>query len=104
VDAITLYVTDSRGAVIAFDKQSGATLWKQEKLLNRRVTGPAVLGDFVAVGDYEGYVHVLDGDTGAFVARISTDGSPILSEPLRVGSALMVVQTQEGGLYAISVK
>jgi outer membrane protein assembly factor BamB len=104
VDAITLYVTDSRGAVIAFDKQSGATLWKQEKLLNRRVTGPAVLGDFVAVGDYEGYVHVLDGDTGAFVARVSTDGSPILSEPLRAGSALVVVQTEEGGLYAISVK
>jgi outer membrane protein assembly factor BamB len=103
VDPITLYVTDSRGAVIAFDKQSGATLWKQEKLLNRRVTGPTVLGDFVAVGDYQGYVHVLDGDTGAFVARVSTDGSAILSEPVRTGNR-MVVQTREGGLYAISVQ
>jgi outer membrane protein assembly factor BamB len=103
VDPITLYMTDARGAVIAFDKQSGATLWKQEKLLNRRVTGPTVVGDYVAVGDYEGYVHVLDGDTGAFVARVSTDGSRILSEPVRVGEGL-VVQTQEGGLFAIALK
>jgi outer membrane protein assembly factor BamB len=103
VDAITLYVTDSRGAVAAFDKQSGATVWKQEKLLNRRVTGPTVLGDLVAVGDFDGYVHFLDGDTGAFVARVSTDGSQILSEPLRVEN-LLVVQTREGGVYAISVK
>jgi outer membrane protein assembly factor BamB len=103
VDSITVYMTDTRGAVFAFDKQSGATLWKQEKLLNRSVTGPSVLGDFVVVGDFEGYLHVLDGDTGAFVARLKTDGSRVMSEPLRVGTGL-VVQTQRGGLYAVSVK
>jgi outer membrane protein assembly factor BamB len=103
VDPITVYMTDVRGTVFAFDKQSGATLWKQEKLLNRGVTGPTVLGDFVVVGDFEGYVHVLDGDTGAFVARMKTDGSRIMAEPLRVGAGA-VVQTQNGGLYAISVK
>jgi outer membrane protein assembly factor BamB len=103
IDPITVYLTDARGAVLAFEKQSGATLWKQEKLANRGVTGPTAVGDFVLVGDFEGYVHVLNGDTGAFVARIKTDGSPVLSEPLRVGSGV-IVQTQSGGLYAISVK
>jgi outer membrane protein assembly factor BamB len=102
-DADTLYMTDVRGAVMAFDKQSGATVWKQDKLLNRGVTGPCVLGELVAVGDLEGYVHFLSAETGAFVARLATDGSPVLSEPLRVGSGL-VVQTREGGVYAISVK
>lgn len=103
IDPITVYLTDSRGTVLAFDKQSGATLWKQEKLLNRGVTGPTAVGDFVLVGDFEGVVHLLDGDTGAFVARVKTDGSPILSEPLRVGRGA-VVQTQKGGVYAIAVK
>ena len=88
---------------MAFDKDSGATLWKQDKLLNRSVTGPAALGEFVVVGDYEGYIHVLNAETGAFVARTSTDGSAVSSEPLLVGNNL-VVQTRAGGLYALAVK
>lgn len=103
IDPGALYMTDTRGTVLAFDKQSGATLWKQDKLLNRGVTGPTVVGSFAVVGDGEGYVHFLSTETGAFAARIATDGSQVLSEPLRVGSGL-VVQTREGGVYAISVK
>ena len=102
-DPLTLYLTQPDGVVLALDKDSGATLWKQDKLLNRGVTGPTVLGDFVVVGDYEGYIHVLDNETGAFVARTSTDGSAVGSEPLVVGGNL-VVQTQGGGVYAIAVK
>jgi outer membrane protein assembly factor BamB len=102
-DRSALYLTQPDGVVIALDKDSGATLWKQDKLLNRGVTGPGVLGSFVVVGDYEGYIHVLDAETGAFVARTSTDGSAVGSEPVVVGGNL-VVQTQEGGVFAIAVK
>jgi hypothetical protein len=44
-----LFVTDERGAVHALDRTSGISLWKQDKLLNRRVSGPAVQGRVVAV-------------------------------------------------------
>jgi outer membrane protein assembly factor BamB len=103
VDPLTLFVTDANGTVLAFDKESGATVWKQDKLLNRSVTGPTVAGDFVAVGDYQGYVHVLDAEDGAFAARVGTDGSAIGSEPLRVADKV-VVQTREGGVFAIAIK
>ena len=107
LDPITLYATDTRGAVIAYEKDSGSTLWKQERLLNRGVTGPGALPgdrnhDYVIVGDFQGYVHVLDGDTGQFAARISTDGSPVMGAPLRFGKGV-VLQTQDGSLYAITV-
>jgi len=98
-----LYLTQPDGVVLALDKDSGATLWKQDKLLNRGVSGPAALDGFVVVADYEGYIHVLDAQTGAFVARTATDGSAVGSEPLAVGNTL-VVQTQDGGVFAIAVK
>ncbi len=103
IDPITLYLTDANGTVIAFEKQSGASLWKQDKLLNRNVSGPVALGDFVVVGDYDGYVHVLNFEDGAFVARTTTDGSQVLGRPLVVGKDV-IVQTRSGGLYAFSIK
>ena len=96
-------MTDDNGVVMAYDKASGATLWKQDKLLARGVSGPAVVGSLIAVGDFEGYVHFLERTDGAFVARISTDGSAISAPPLRVGSNVLV-QTRGGGIYAIAIK
>jgi len=98
-----LFVTQPDGTVLGFDKDSGATLWKQAALLNRSVTGPVALGEFVVVGDYQGYIHVLDAQNGEFVARTSTDGSAVNSEPVRVGSNLLV-QTNAGGLYAVAIE
>ena len=103
VDATSIYMTDDSGVVMAYDKASGATLWKQDKLLARGVSGPGVVGSLVVVGDYEGYVHFLERSDGAFVARISTDGSGISAPPLRVGNNVLV-QTRGGGIYAIAIK
>jgi outer membrane protein assembly factor BamB len=102
-DASSAGRLDRDRSALYLTQPDGATLWKQDKLLNRGVTGPGVLGSFVVVGDYEGYIHVLDAETGAFVARTSTDGSAVGSEPVVVGGNL-VVQTQEGGVFAIAVK
>jgi outer membrane protein assembly factor BamB len=61
------------------------------------------MGDVVAVGDVEGYVHFLSRDTGAFVGRIATDGSPIRASLLPMGESFLA-QTQEGSLIALSLK
>jgi outer membrane protein assembly factor BamB len=103
IDPITIYMSDSRGTVSALDKNTGATIWKQDKLTARGVSAPVQVSLFVAVGDYEGYVHFLDRDDGGFAARLSTDGSNILAKPQRLGSNVLV-QTRDGALYAISVK
>jgi outer membrane protein assembly factor BamB len=98
-----VYVTDDRGAVIALDKGSGSSLWKQDKLTDRRVSGPLVVGAHVVVGDLEGYVHVINRDDGSFAARIATDGSAIAATPIALENAVLV-QTRKGGLYAIDVQ
>jgi outer membrane protein assembly factor BamB len=98
-----LYVTDEKGAVHAFDRESGSSLWKQDKLFMRSVTRPLALGRRVAVADFQGVVHLLSGDDGAFAARFTTDGSAIVAAPRRNGEEF-VVQTKNGLLHALTVK
>jgi outer membrane protein assembly factor BamB len=96
-------MSDARSTVSALDKHTGATIWKQDKLFARSTSAPIQVGLFVAVGDFEGYIHFLDRDDGGFAARIATDGSRIRARPVRLGQNILV-QTHDGGLYAVSVK
>ena len=102
-DGENIYVSDDKSALIAFEKAGGASLWKQDKLYGRYVSGPVVSGKYVAVGDVQGYVHFVSRDDGSFVARLATDGSPIIAQPLALNSGILV-QTLKGGVYAIAVQ
>jgi outer membrane protein assembly factor BamB len=102
-----LYVSDEKGAVHAFDRNSGASIWKQDKLLMRSLTRPLAvgrpLGSLVAVADFAGVVHLLSAEDGAFAARLTTDGSAIVAVPQRLGDTFLV-QTKNGALHALSAK
>ncbi|MBI1424367.1 MAG: outer membrane protein assembly factor BamB [Gammaproteobacteria bacterium] len=97
-----LYVTDAQGSIQALDKSSGSSVWKNDQLFMRETSAPVALGDFVVVGDFEGYLHALSRNDGAMMARIDTDGSPILTAPLEMDGGLLV-QTQNGGLYSVAI-
>ncbi|MDP1718320.1 MAG: outer membrane protein assembly factor BamB [Burkholderiales bacterium] len=103
-DARYLYVTDDKDALIALDKNTGASIWKQDKLTGRGVSGPLAFGRYVVVGDYQGYVHVLSREDGSFAARIATDGSAIGAAPAALTPDSFVVQTRNGGIFAITVQ
>lgn len=97
-----LYVSDVRGIVLALDKVSGSTVWKNDALLQRNTTAAFAQDHFVVVGDYEGYLHGLNRDDGRFVARIKLDGSAIVSAPVELDDGLLV-QTRSGGIYSLSL-
>lgn len=101
-DARLLYLVDASDSVQSFDRERGVSPWKQDKLRDRRLSTPLSLGRHVALGDYQGYVHLLDGESGAFAARVATDGSPIVAPMLATAQGL-VVQTANGGVYAFSL-
>lgn len=103
LDGRYLFVTDDKGAVYALDRLSGSSLWKQDKLLNRRVSGPVVRRGLVALADAEGIVHFLSREDGSFVARQKTDGDPVRSQPQGLGGGL-VVQTAGGYVSAIEAQ
>ncbi|HEX7027773.1 MAG TPA: outer membrane protein assembly factor BamB, partial [Gammaproteobacteria bacterium] len=57
LDEENLYVADEMGHIWAFDRLTGSTVWVQDKLHARPVSGTSVYDDFVMVGDFEGYLH-----------------------------------------------
>lgn len=103
MDSRYLFVTDEKGAVHAMDLASGASLWKQDALALRRVTAPALRRGLVVVADAQGVVHFLNREDGAFAARLSTDGAPVVAAPVAAGRSVLV-QTNKGGLYAIEAE
>jgi len=98
----SLYVSDAEGTVLAMDKASGSTLWKNDQLFMRQVSAPYVLDKYVVVGDFEGHLHALSLEDGALAARIKLDGSPILFAPATLGKGFML-QTSDGGVYSVEI-
>ena len=97
-----VYVSEDKGAVVAYDKRDGASIWKQELLNGIRLSPPLIQGAHVVVGDSQGHVNLLRNDTGSIVARSATDGSAIIARPASLSHGFLV-QTMKGGLYAFSM-
>jgi outer membrane protein assembly factor BamB len=98
-----LYITDTSGSVFALDKTTGSTTWKNAQMLLRGVTAPYAIGDYVVVGDFEGYLHGLKREDGNFAARIQLDGGAIVTAPIELDDGLLV-QTSGGDIYSLSIK
>ncbi len=96
------YAANDRSAVYGFTLDTGANVWKQEALMHRQVSAPASIDRAVALGDFEGYVHFLGREDGALLARVATDGSPIVSRPVATNRGLLV-QTSNGSLRLLNL-
>lgn len=110
LDEKVLYSSDENGHIWALDRLNGATLWKQEKLAYRKLTRPTIIGDYLAVGDFEGYVHLLSRYDGHFIARYQLGqyddlgwdlGTGIIVPPIVFRDDRLVVVTRGGIVYVL---
>lgn len=95
-----LYV-DEASNIVALDARSGGVLWNQDALSGRRLTAPVIWGDTLAVGDYEGYVHLISLADGHVVGRIEADASGI-EQPLIATDNILYAVAVNGRLVAIA--
>jgi outer membrane protein assembly factor BamB len=115
-----IYLTDEKGFIWALDKNSGATLWRQEKLADRYLTAPTVLGNTVVVADIGGYVFWLSKEDGGILAQkdfykvysssfFNFDGEVLedkdygVTTPMKVADNRLLVRDNEGTLAVFSV-
>jgi outer membrane protein assembly factor BamB len=89
VDDDRVYITDERGVVWALDRHDGSARWRNKDLKFRQLTGPTHFGDYIVVGDFEGYLHWMSDETGELVARTRIDKERIITPPIDVGGALL---------------
>ncbi|MCX7815792.1 MAG: outer membrane protein assembly factor BamB [Tepidimonas ignava] len=98
-DAERVYGTEANGRVRAWRRSDGAEAWSNERLLHRGLSAPLAIGRSLAIGDAQGYVHLLARADGSLVNRFATDGTPVVEGPLAAGNTLIAV-TRAGGVYA----
>ncbi len=94
-----LYVSENKGAMVAYDKTDGARIWTQSLLDGIRLSPPLVREARIVVGDSLGYVNLIRNDNGAIVARSLTDEGAIVTRPVPLPDGF-AVQTMKGGIYA----
>ncbi len=100
VDWRQLAVSDANGWLWSLDPDSGAARWRVQDLAHRSLSPPALLGDHVAVGDFEGYLHWFSSDDGAPAARQKLAGAAIVAQPVVADEVLYVLAT-DGTLTAL---
>ena len=98
-----LYLSDSSDDVLQLELRSGASLWKQKDLHHRKLTAPAVYGNYVVVGDFEGYVHWLSTSDGRQLGRIKVADSPIDAKPVVVDDTVYIY-AKDGTLAALKTQ
>lgn len=94
-----LFVSNADGKLVAYNSTTGEVLWSNEKMLRRLLNGPQVFGDYVAVVDFKGYMHVVNQSDGEFVARTRVDRKGARAPMLTDGETLYVY-TNRGKLIA----
>ncbi len=93
---------DSKDVVKAFGTATGAIIWEQEDLKLRKLTSPASISNLVVVGDFEGYVHLLNAQSGNFEGREKVSRNAI-TEIISKGNYLLIADSA-GRVQKFSIK
>ena len=83
-----VYVSQASGTVEGIDERSTSALWSNDALARRQLSTPVAFSSNVAVGDLEGYLHLLSQVDGRFVGRERVDSDGLRARPLVVGDWL----------------
>ena len=97
------YISLADGVIESIDERSSTAMWSNKSLLRRQLSAPAVFSSYIAVGDLEGYLHVLSQVDGRFVARTRLGSKGLRVQPLVVGG-WMYVYGNGGKLSALTIK
>ena len=98
-----VYVADDDGTLSAFLRNGQGVRWQNIDLGFRDLSRPTPVNSYVAVVDFEGYLHLLSQVDGDIVGRIKVDSSGARADMLTRGNRLFVF-TNDGALKAYDVE
>ncbi|MYM62992.1 outer membrane protein assembly factor BamB [Pseudomaricurvus sp. HS19] len=98
-----VFIATADDSVKAYDAATGQLVWSNDQLVRRKLGAPQTFGSFVAVADFEGYVHIMNQSDGQFVARRKVDGDGVRTPMLGLGDTLYVYGNS-GDLEALNIR
>jgi outer membrane protein assembly factor BamB len=98
-----VYVVDDKSIITAIDQRTSTVAWEQKALFKRGLTAVAVVGNYLIVGDDDGFVHVLAQSDGRLVGRRKLDGDGIRSRCV-VAEDIAYCMGNGGSFAALQIK
>lgn len=85
-----VYIVNAQDHLKAYRVGQNTPVWTNEQMLLRQLSPPATIGNYVVVGDFEGYVHYVSQASGTFAGRTRVDRQGIQAPMLAQGNILYV--------------
>jgi outer membrane protein assembly factor BamB len=85
-----IYWVNNVGHVAAVQNNTERTVWENTDLRLRKPSSPATINNYLAVADFEGYLHLLSQIDGNVVSRMRVDRSGVRANILTEASTLYV--------------
>jgi outer membrane protein assembly factor BamB len=98
-----LYYVDDESQVFAIRDNTDEVVWENFDLKFRPLTAPLSINNYVAVADFEGYVHLLSQIDGRIVGREQIDSNGVRSNLLSA-NGLLYVYGDSGRLSAYRIE
>ncbi|TGD73927.1 outer membrane protein assembly factor BamB [Mangrovimicrobium sediminis] len=98
-----VYVADENGTLSAYYRNGQGLRWEQPALAYRGLSRPTPVSSYVAVVDFEGYLHLVSQVDGQFAGRERVDGDGARADMLSDGNVLYVY-SNGGKLVAYEVE
>lgn len=98
-----LYLCNDRSHVVAIRRSSDSEAWRNEDLDLRELTAPTAFNNYIAVADFEGYVHLLSQVDGRIVGRTEVDGDGVRAR-LLANSTTLFAYGNSGRLVALQIQ
>ena len=98
-----IYYSSEASHVVAVRDNSNDVVWTNEDLENRALTGPKAVGNYIAVADFEGWLHVISQIDGRIVGRMRVDNDGVRANILADGGRLYVYGNS-GTLMALAIQ
>ena len=98
---LVFIVTDS-DEIVAVDQTAASDIWRQEGLLRRHLTDPLAFGNYVIVGDGEGWIHAIAQSDGRFLGRRKI-GDPMRSPVVHEDNDIYLL-TDKGSLQLLRIR
>lgn len=97
VDRSTVFASTASGVLLAYDRMTGAQLWRAA-VATVALTSPTVVGNQLMVGDGSGTLSSVDASTGDVGWQSVVSGG--VMESAAISEATLVLMTEAGRLYA----
>ena len=98
-----IYYSDDKSHLIALRNNSSDVVWQNEELQYRDLTAPKTISNYVAIADYEGYLHLISQIDGRIVGRTRIDNDGIRSN-LIDDDGKLIVYGNSGSLVSLTIE